>query len=77
VEQAEKDAKKAKKVPMIIYQQDRKDILVITYKDMFTTMIPSITIFKDNIKTLSAHTYSIYKLKDILKDYSKNWYEKN
>jgi hypothetical protein len=63
-----------KKVPMIIYKQDRKDTLVITYKDMFTTMIPSISIFKDNIKTLSINTYSIYKLEDILKDYKANWF---
>jgi Holliday junction resolvase len=74
VEQCEKDAKKMKKVPMIIYKQDRKDTLVITYKDMFTTMIPSISIFKDNIKTLSINTYSIYKLEDILKDYKANWF---
>tara|TARA_R110000824_G_scaffold209686_4_gene395551 strand:- start:424 stop:954 length:531 start_codon:yes stop_codon:yes gene_type:complete len=73
--QAEKDAKKIKKVPMIIYQQDRKDILVITYKDMFTTMTPSITIFKDNIQTLTANTYSIYKLKDILTGNATHWYE--
>tara|TARA_R110001583_G_scaffold53838_6_gene165577 strand:- start:120 stop:650 length:531 start_codon:yes stop_codon:yes gene_type:complete len=75
VHQAEKDAKKVKKVPMIIYQQDRKNILVITYKDMFTTMIPSITIFKDNVEKLTANTYSIYRLKDILNDYPRNWYE--
>ena len=60
---------------MIIYQQDRKNILVITYKDMFTTMIPSITIFKDNVEKLTANTYSIYRLKDILNDYPRNWYE--
>jgi len=46
IEQSEKDAKKLKKVPMIIYKQDRKDILVITYKNMFTTMIPSILYLK-------------------------------
>ena len=74
IEQSEKDANKLKKVPMIIYKQDRKDTLVITYKDMFTTMIPSITIFKDNINTLMAHTHSIYKLKDILKDRKENWF---
>jgi len=74
VEQCEKDAKKMKKVPMIIYKQDRKDTLVITYKDMFTTMIPSITIFKDNIETLTANTYSIYKLEDVLNDYKANWF---
>ena len=74
IEQSEKDAKKLKKVPMIIYKQDRKDTLVITYKDMFTTMIPSITIFKDNINTLISHTYSIYKLKDILNDRIENWF---
>ena len=62
------------KVAMIIYKQDRKDTLVITYKDMFTTMIPSITIFKDNINTLMGDTYSIYKLKDILKDRRENWF---
>ena len=59
---------------MIIYKQDRKDTLVITYKDMFTTLIPSITIFKDNIETLTAKTYSIYKLKDVLKDNKANWF---
>ena len=74
VEQCEKDAKKMKKVPMIIYKQDRRDTLVITYKDMFTTLIPSITIFKDNIETLTAKTYSIYKLKDVLKDNKANWF---
>ena len=63
-----------KKVPMIIYKQDRKDTLVITYKDMFTTLIPSITIFKDNIEALSANTYSIYKLKDIIDDYEEKWF---
>jgi len=74
IEQSEKDAKKLKKVPMIIYKQDRKDILVITYKNMFTTMIPSITIFKDNKETLTSNTYSIYKLKDILTDRRENWF---
>ena len=74
IKQCEKDANKMNKVPMIIYKQDRKDTLVITYKDMFTTMIPSITIFKDNINTLTAHTYSIYKLKDILNDRIENWF---
>ena len=59
---------------MIIYKQDRKDTLVITYKDMFTTMIPSITIVKDNINTLTSHTYSIYKLKDIINDRIENWF---
>jgi Holliday junction resolvase len=74
IEQCEKDAKKMNKMPMIIYKQDRKDILVITYKDMFTTMIPSITIFKDNKEALTAHTYSIYKLKDIIEDYREKWF---
>ena len=74
IEQCEKDAEKMKKVPMIIYKQDRKDTLVITYKDMFTTLIPSITIFKDNIEALSANTYSIYKLKDIIDDYEEKWF---
>jgi len=62
------------KVAMIIYKQDRKDTLVITYKNMFTTIIPSITIFKDNINTLIPDTYSIYKLKYILKDKRENWF---
>ena len=75
IEQSEKDAKKTKKVPMIIYKQDRKDILVITYKNMFTTLIPSIDIFKDNIDTLSNKTYSVYKLKDLLNDYKANWFD--
>jgi len=74
IEQSEKDAKKLKKVPMIIYKQDRKDTLVITYKDIFTTMIPSINIFKDNKETLMSNTYSIYKLKDILKDKKERWF---
>ncbi len=74
IEQCEKDAKKMNKVPMIIYKQDRKDILVITYKDMFTTMIPSITIFKDNIERLTNINYSIYKLKDIIGDYKEKWF---
>ena len=75
IEQSEKDAKKTKKVPMIIYKQDRKDILVITYKHIFTTLIPSIDIFKDNIDTLSTKTYSVYKLKDLLNDYKANWFD--
>jgi Holliday junction resolvase len=76
IEQSEKDAKKIKKIPMIIYQQDRKDILVITYKDMFTTLIPSITIFKDSKEELLySHTYSIYKLKDIIIDNISNWFD--
>ncbi len=74
IEQCEKDAKKMNKVPMIIYKQDRKDILVITYKDMFTTMIPSITIFKDDPERLINITYSIYKLKDIIGDYKEKWF---
>lgn len=74
IEQCEKDAKKMSKVPMIIYKQDRKDILVITYKNMFTTLIPSITIFKDDKQTLTANTYSIYKLKDIIDDYKEKWF---
>ena len=74
IKQCEKDAKKMKKVPMIIYKQDRRDILVITYKDMFTTLIPSLTIFKDNKETLQIDIYSIYKLKDILKDHLTNWF---
>ena len=59
---------------MIIYKQDRKDILVITYKDMFTTMIPSITIFKDDVERLTNINYSIYKLKDIIADYREKWF---
>ena len=74
IEQSEKDAKKLNKMPMIIYKQDRKDTLVITYKDMFTTLIPSITIFKDNKETLISNTYSIYKLKYILNDRKENWF---
>ena len=74
IEQCEKDAKKMNKVPMIIYKQDRKDILVITYKDMFTTMIPSITIFKDDVERLTNINYSIYKLKDIIADYREKWF---
>jgi|TARA_R110002020_G_scaffold146881_6_gene321860 Holliday junction resolvase len=74
IEQCEKDAKKMKKVPMIIYKQDRKDTLVITYKDMFTTLIPSITIFKDIKEALTTKTYSIYKLKDIIEDYEEKWF---
>jgi len=74
IKQCEKDAKKMKKVPMIIYKQDRKDILVITYKDMFTSIIPSITIFKNQIQNLISDTYSIYKLKDILKDRRYKWF---
>ena len=64
IAQCENDAEKLGKVPMVIYKQDRKDILVITYKDMFSTMIPSITIFKDKIETLGYKSYNIYKLKD-------------
>tara|TARA_A100001515_G_scaffold2396_2_gene2424 strand:+ start:1440 stop:1973 length:534 start_codon:yes stop_codon:yes gene_type:complete len=74
IEQCERDAKKMNKVPMIIYKQDRKDILVITYKDMFTTMIPSITIFKDDVERLTNINYSIYKLKDIIADYREKWF---
>jgi len=74
IEQCEKDAKKMNKMPMIIYKQDRKDILVITYKDMFTTMIPSITIFKDDVERLTNINYSIYKLKDIIADYREKWF---
>ena len=74
IEQSEKDATKMNKVPLIIYQQDRKDILVITYKDMFTTMIPSITLYKDNKEVLTVNTYSIYKLKDVIKDNRSNWF---
>ena len=63
------------KVPMIIYKQDRRDTLVITNYNMFTTNIPSITIFKDNKeKILYTDTYSIYKLKEVLKDYKANWF---
>ena len=75
IEQCEKDAKKMNKVPMIIYKQDRRDTLVITNYNMFTTNIPSITIFKDNKeKILYTDTYSIYKLKEVLKDYKANWF---
>ena len=75
VEQCEKDAKKTKKVPMIIYKQDRRDTLVITNKDMFSSTIPNITIFKDNKeKILYTDTYSIYKLKDVLNDSKDNWF---
>jgi len=74
IEQCEKDAKKMKKVPMIIYKQDRRDTLVITNKDMFSPMIPSITIFKDNKESLSCNTYSIYKLKEVLTDYNTKWF---
>ena len=74
IEQCERDAKKMNKVPMIIYKQDRKDILVITYKYMFTTMIPSITIFKDDVERLTNINYSIYKLKDIIADYREKWF---
>ena len=74
IEQCERDAKKMNKLPMIIYKQDRKDILVITYKDMFTTMIPSITIFKDDVERLTNINYSIYKLKDIIADYREKWF---
>ena len=74
IAQCENDAEKLGKVPMVIYKQDRKDILVITYKDMFSTMIPSITIFKDKIETLGYKSYNIYKLKDIIADQKENWF---
>ena len=63
-----------KKVPMIIYKQDRRDALVITNKDMFSTMIPSITMFKDNVESLHCNYYSVYKLKDVLTDYDTRWF---
>jgi hypothetical protein len=71
--QSERDAKKCSKTPMVIFQQDRKDILCIIPTSVFTSV---------NLKNLSYYIvlkneYIIVKLKELLSILPKEssvWY---
>lgn len=71
--QSERDAKKCKKIPMVIFQQDRKDTLCILPYECFTPT---------NLKSVSYHIalnnqYIIIKLEELLSIHSKEstfWY---
>ena len=67
LQQADRDAKKCSKIPMVIFQQDRKDILCI---------IPSKKFHAPFLSNLSYHIvlnneYLILKLKELLDLYNK------
>jgi Holliday junction resolvase len=68
IEQAGKDAKRAGKVPMVIFKQDRREILAI---------VPSYIIYLNNLKSIEIQKedskYRIYLLKDLLKEEDYAW----
>tara|TARA_Y100000034_G_C6885531_1_gene406559 strand:- start:1283 stop:1795 length:513 start_codon:yes stop_codon:yes gene_type:complete len=64
IRQSEKDSENSGRKPMIIYQQDRKPILAITSKDIFTNINNYIE-FKE---------YRLYLLNDILKEENTYWF---
>ncbi len=70
IEQVAKDAEKAKRYPMVIYQQDRKPILAITLPGIFN--IFHYIDFK-NRRDYPYETYRIYKLDDLLNEPKKLW----
>jgi|TARA_Y100000310_G_scaffold137913_1_gene136868 Holliday junction resolvase len=72
VEQCEKDSKKCDKLPMIVFKQDRKPILIITYKDIFTNIDKYIQIHKED----PYRVYRVYLFDDIIKSWDTMWFEK-
>lgn len=68
LQQSERDAKKCKKVPMVIFQQDRKDILcVIPYKKFQPLFLTRL-----NYYVSLKNEYLILTLKDLLSVYSSS-----
>jgi len=67
IEQCEKDSENSYKLPLILYQQDRRDILAITQADVFPTDINKIKIYKEK-------EYEIFKLKDLLLRPDISWF---
>jgi len=67
IEQCEKDSEKSYKVPLVLYQQDRRAILAITRANNFEQSIPHIRIKKE-------HEYDIYNLNDILGASTVSWF---
>ena len=66
VEQCEKDSEKSLKLPLILYQQDRKDILAITRADVFPAALNRIRIYKEK-------DYEIFRFKDLLSSPEISW----
>ena len=67
IAQCEKDSEKSCKMPLILYQQDRRPILAITRSNSFDQSIPHISIKKDL-------AYDIYKLDAIIQEPTVNWF---
>ena len=70
LKQSEEDAEKAKKSPMLIYQQDSQPVLVVV-RDIDLASIPQVII---NMQEENKK-YFIYKLEDLLRSTSKSdWF---
>lgn len=68
IEQCENDAKRAEKIPMVIFKQDRREILAI---------VPSYIIYLNKLKNIEIEKenkkYRIYLFKDLLKEKDYAW----
>ena len=67
IEQCERDSKKSCKVPLVLFQQDRRSVLAITRSNNFDQNIPHIKIKKE-------FEYDIYKLEDIIDSSTISWF---
>jgi len=67
INQCEKDSQKCDKLPLVLFQQDRRPILAITWGNIFDAYIPHITIG-------SGIEYAIYKLDDLLASNQAKWF---
>ena len=67
VEQCEKDSQKSCKIPLVLFQQDRRPILAITRANNFDQHIPHIRIKKEL-------EYDIFKLEDIINSSTVSWF---
>jgi hypothetical protein len=65
LQQADRDAKKCTKIPMVIFQQDRKDILcIIPYKKFYAPFLNNLSYYIS-----LKNEYLIIKLKELLNLY--------
>jgi hypothetical protein len=66
IKQCEKDSQKCNKLPLVLFQQDRRPIMAITWNNIFDAFIPHITIG-------IGIEYAIYKLEDLLASTGAKW----
>jgi hypothetical protein len=67
LQQADRDAKKCAKIPMVIFQQDRKDILcIIPHKKFYTPFLSKLSYY-----VVLKNEYLILKLNELLSIHSK------